>query len=227
MVAIPNEITDFLPIPADNVYFDYQVLVSHPDQALDDILVVATPKNLVDDYVEMANLAGFELTALETKPIAVGRAIIGSKDKDGCMIIHLGTEYSRIGIWDDGDLKLTTTVNTGQTHLLESLGYIDKMEKSAIKITPDNQKDIAIPLNSIVEEAINAIKYHHNRSYKPKPIKKIVLCGSGILIEGLDLIIESEIKIKTEINRIMLSGKTELPPQFVAAFGLALRKEGE
>jgi type IV pilus assembly protein PilM len=227
MSAIPNEISSFLPTSVDNFYFDYQILVAHPDQELDDILVVATPKNLVDDYVEMAKLAGLELIALETKPLAVGRAIIDENDKDGCMIIHLGTEYSRIGIWDDGQLKLTTTVSTGQNQLLESLNYVGKIGNRITKLSEENKKDIAIPLNSIIEEAINAIKYHHNRSFKPKPIKKIILCGSGILIEGLDTIIEDEMKIKTEINKIKLSDKAELEPQFVAAYGLALRNESE
>ncbi len=227
LAAIPNEIAGFLPIPINDVYFDYQVLVAHPDEPLNDILVVATPKRLVDDYVEMAQLAGLELVALETKPLAVGRAIIGDDDKSGSLVIHIGTEYSRIAIWDDGNLKLTTTVNTGQNQLLESLGYTGKLDKKEIKLSEASEKDIAIPLNNIIEEAINAIKYHLNRGYKPKPISKIMLCGSGILISGLDNLVEKEIKIKTEIEKIKLTGKESLQPQYIAAYGLALRKEEE
>ncbi len=225
--AIPNEISDFLPIPITDIYFDFQILVSHPDEPLNDILVVATPKRLVDDYVEMAELADLELVALETKPLAVGRAIIGDEDKSGSLIIHLGKEYSRIAIWDDGNLKLTTTVNIGQNQLLESLGYVGKVDKKEIKLTTANEKDISIPLNTIIDEVINAIKYHLNRSYKPKPISHIMLCGSGISINGLDLLIEKEVKIKTTIKKIKLKNKESLPPQYIVAFGLAQRKEEE
>jgi type IV pilus assembly protein PilM len=225
--AIPNEISDFLPIPITDVYFDFQILVSHPDEPLNDILVVATPKRLVDDYVEMAELADLELVALETKPLAVGRAIIGDEDKSGSLIIHLGKEYSRIAIWDDGNLKLTTTVNIGQNQLLESLGYVGKVDKKEIKLTTANEKDISIPLNTIIDEVINVIKYHLNRSYKPKPISHIMLCGSGISINGLDLLIEKEVKIKTTIKKIKLKNKESLPPQYIVAFGLAQRKEEE
>lgn len=223
-LAIPNEISDFLPIPIDQVYFDYQVLLEHPDEPLNDILVVAAPKRLVDDYVEMARLAGLELVALETKPLAVGRAIIRGKEKNGCMVIHIGTEYSRIAIWDNSNMKLSTTVNTGQSQLLESLG-VTWQEKA--EINDINRSDIAIPLGNIIDEAINSIKYHHNRSYKPKPIEKIILCGSGALIEGIDDMIEKEIKIKTEIEKILLADNKELPSQFIAAYGLALRDESE
>jgi type IV pilus assembly protein PilM len=225
--AIPHEIADFLPIPIENVYFDYQILVAHPDESLSDILIVATPKRLVDDYVEMANLAGLDLVALETKPMAVGRAIIGDKDKDGTLILHVGTEYSRIAIWDNGGLKLSTMVNTGQNQLLESLGMKGNPDKKVITLDATSKKDIAQPLNNIIEEAINAIKYHQNRGYKPQPIKKIVLCGSGVLISGIDTLIEDQVKIKTEIQKIKLAGNQELPPQYIAAYGLALRHESE
>lgn len=227
LAAIPNEISDFLPIPISDVYFDYQILVAHPDEPLNDILVVATPKRLVDDYVEMAQLANLELVALETKPLAVGRAIIGDKDKEGSLVIHIGTEYSRIAIWDDGNLKLSTTVNTGQNQLLESLGQTGKTDKKELRLSAADEKDISIPLNNIIEETVNAIKYHLNRGYKPKPISHIMLCGSGILINGLDRLIEKEVKIKTTIEKIKLTNKEELPPQYIAAYGLALRKEEE
>lgn len=227
LVAIPNEIADFLPISINDVYFDYQILVAHPDEPLNDILVVATPKRLVDDFVEMAQLAGLELVALETKPLAVGRAIIGDKNKEGSLVIHIGSEYSRIAIWDDGNLKLTTTVNTGQNQLMDSLGFTGKIENKEVKITEINEKDIAVPLNNIIEETINAIKYYSNRGYKPKPISRIMLCGSGVLINGLDRMIEKEVKIKTEIEKIKLINKATLDPQYIAAFGLALRKEEE
>ena len=225
--AIPNEIADFLPVPIDSVYLDYQVLVTHQSESLNDILVVATPKKLVDDFVEMAKLAGLELAALETKPIAVGRALISDKDKDGSMIVHIGTEYSRIAVWDDGNLKLATTVNVGQSQLLDSLGAIEGEKVKVMRINNENRSDILIPLTNIIEEAINAIKYHQNRSFSPKPIKKIVLCGSGTLISGLDKMIEDEIKIKTEIRKIKFANQEELPPQYVAAFGLSLRTEYE
>lgn len=229
LAAIPNEIADLIPISIDDMYFDYQILVARPDEPLNDILIVATPKHLVDDYVEMARLADLELVALETKPVAVGRAIIGPKDKGGIMVIHIGTEYSRIGIWDDGNLKLTTTVNTGHNQLLESLGHISEKsnEKPDIKLDDETKKDITIPLNNIVTEALNAIKYHHDRSYNPKPIEKIILCGSATFIDGMDVMIEEAIKIKTEVFKTKLQGKDTLPPQHIAALGLALRGENE
>jgi len=102
--AIPNEAAQYLPIPVEEVYIDYQILITHPDEALIDVLIAAAPKRLVDDYVEMAKMAGLELYALETKSIADGRAIINEKkQKDSVVILHIGTEVSRISIWDKGN----------------------------------------------------------------------------------------------------------------------------
>ena len=225
-VAIPNEAAQYLPMPIVEVYIDYQVLVTHPEENRMDILVAAAPKRLVDDYVEMAKMAKMELAALETKPVAVGRALIPEKSNEGIAILHIGTEISRISIWDKGDIRLITTVSTGKNKLLESLGMVNKSTEEISKISLDEEKklNLMLPLNSIIDEVAEAIRYHQNRGYKPSPIKHIELCGTGALITGIDKIIESEIKIKTEVSSSQFNLRDSLHPQYLTAFGLSLRE---
>lgn len=229
LTAIPAEASEFLPIPIEQVYIDFQVMISHPDEPLADILVAAAPKKLVDDYVEMASLAGLELVALETKSFAIGRAIMMQEKKDqGLAIVHIGTEFSRISILDSGATRLSSTVSVGKDQILENLGYLgDGNVENMPKITEDVYSQITGTMSMITEELITAIKYHQNRDYKPRPIEKIILCGSSTGIEGLGEYIEKEIKIKTEIAKLALADNKVLPPQYIAAFGLALRNDLE
>jgi len=226
--SIPIEAAQFLPIPIEEVYIDHQVLITHPEDAMADILIVASPRKLVDDYVEMTKMAGFELAALETKPIAVGRAISNSVSLDGSLIVEIGTEISRISIWDSNSVRLTTTVATGKNQIIENLQAIGHSEKTdKIVIKESEFPDLSRTLLNISDEIINAIKYHQNRDYKPKPVKKILLCGSGAKILGIDNYIAKETKIATEIVKPNLKGKENLGTDFITAFGLALRNEYE
>lgn len=225
--AVPAEASQYLPIPIEEVYLDYQILAIHPDKPVVDVLVVTAPKKLVDDYIEIAKLAGLELAALETKPLAVGRAVLSEKETDGTAIVHIGTEYSRISIWDNNNARLTSTVPIGQNQLFECLGYMTGLppKDTTLKLTDHNKQDCIIPLGSIADELIKAIKYHQNRSYSPKPIKKIILCGSGLIVEGLDKYFEHEVKIKTETAKIKFNNDKIISPQFIVAYGLAMRND--
>lgn len=220
--AVPMEAAQYLPIPVENAYLDYQVLIVHPDEPLVDILLVATPKKLVDDYVEMTNMAGLELVALETKPIAVGRAIRQAYQLNGTVIVEIGTELSRISIWDNNNIRLTTTVNTGKNQIAATLNQT----KNGFSVGQDNLEANSL-ITGIVNEVINAIKYHQNRDYKPTQAGRLLLCGTGANIEGIEKIFERETKLETEIFVPKLSGEATLGSEFITSFGLALRNDSE
>jgi len=226
--AIPNEAAEFLPIPVENVYFDYQVLMAHPDEPLMDIFIAAAPKRLVDDYLELAKIAGLELVALETKSFASGRAILRQKGlPKGVLILHIGTEFSRISIWDGGTIRLSSTVSVGKNQIVGGLNNFVAPDQEGVALTPERYGNIAQIASPIMDEIAAAVKYHQTRDFKPSPIEKIVLCGSSLSIEGLGAFIESEMKVPTETAKLKLNEKEELSPQFIAAFGLALRKAEE
>lgn len=225
--AVPLEAAQYLPIPIEEAYFDYQTLIVHPEKELVDILVVAAPKQLVEDYVEVTRMAGFELAALETKPLAIGRALLVPKEKEGTAIIEIGTEFSRISIWDGTNIRLSTTVGTGKNQLFEALGIVYGDAKTKAIINRGNADNITIPLNNIIDETVSSIKYHSNRDFKAKEIKTILLCGSGAKIEGIDHFIEKNIKISTKIAAPVLAGKETLGTEYTTAYGLSLRNEWE
>ncbi len=226
LTAIPNEAALYLPVPLESVYIDFQILTIHPEENLMDVLIAATPKKLVDDYVEMAKLAGLKLLALETKPIAVGRAIIPDKSKEGTVIVHIGTELTRISIWDKGKIRLITTAATGKNKIIEGVsgitGKATKIDK--IKIKSEDKEHIKPIIQPIIDEVLESVRYYQNRGYKPSKISKILVCGSGGLLAGMDKFIESELKIKTEIAKTKIKTSIEIKPNYMTAFGLAMRE---
>ena len=221
--AVPNEAAQYLPIPINEVYIDFQILMTHPDEALIDVLVAAAPKKLVDDYVEMTKMAGLELIALETKPIATGRAIIKDKTKS-IAVIHIGTELTRIAIWDKANIRLVTTAPIGKNQIMESISTTNPEIRDLHEM--DIKKDehlFAVAFDQIIEEVLGAIRYHQNRSYKPTPISEIEICGSVASIKGIDEYFNKNIKIHSAVTQPKIINIKSLDPQFLPSLGLALR----
>lgn len=220
--AIPMEAAQYLPIPVNDVYLDFQVMIVHPDEPLVDILLVAAPKKLVDEYVEVTKMAGFELSALETKPIAVGRAIAASAPLKGACVIEIGTEITRLSIWDNNNLRLSTSVPIGKNQIEGSLGH--EYNKSTTIASSVATSALLAPLP---QEIINSIKYHNSRDYHPSPIQNIYLCGSGSKIAGMADFIQKETNIGTQIIAPNIKEKNKIGTEFITAFGLALRNDLE
>lgn len=222
--AVPNEVAEYLPIPLANVYIDFQVLISHPDEPQIDVLIAAAPKRLVDDYVEMAKMADMELVALETKPIAVGRALISEKSKTGIAVAHIGTELTRISIWDKGKICLVTTASVGKNQIMEFFKTIVPTADDIGKIDIDKlSNEPNHPIAQISEALIEAIRYHQNRGYMPSKIEQIEICGSAATIKNLDIYLEKNVKIKSAIANPVFTVRNKVPPGLITAFGLALR----
>ncbi len=216
--AVPLEAAQTLPIPIEETCIDYQILSQHPDSSLVDILLVAAPKRLVDEYLEVTKMAGLDLVAIETKPLASGRAILTDKDNSGLAIIEIGTEVSRVSIWEERNIRLTTTIGVGKNQIDTSLAD----DEEPYKIGNLEQSEI---LAQISKELLEVIKYHQNRDYKPRPVEKIYLCGSGGKIANLAAYLTDKVKIKCEIGKPNVAGKIQLGTEFAIAAGLAMRKE--
>lgn len=221
--AVPNEAAQYLPIPITEVYIDFQILMTHPDEPLIDVLVAAAPKKLVDDYVEMSKMANLELVALETKPIATGRAIIKDRTKS-IAIVHIGTELTRIAIWDKANIRLVTTAPTGKNQILQNVSAASPEVQNLKDIDPKKDEHLfSLAFDTIIEEVLGAIRYHQNRSYKPTPVTEIQICGSAASVAGIDEYFSKMVKIKSFVAQPKVSNSKFLEPQFIPALGLALR----
>lgn len=223
--AAPAEAAQYLPIPIADVYIDYQILLAHPDEPLMDILIAAAPKRLVDDYVDMAKMADLELAALETKPIAVGRALISDKSTEGIVVLHIGTELSRISIWDKGKIRLVTTTAVGKNQIIEFFQSTNTAYSDISKIDLSETDNIDVgPLQLAIDALNEAIRYHQNRGYKPSKIVRIEICGSAAKVKNIDRYIEKETKIPSRIAQPRFHLDQKISPDDMTAFGLALRE---
>ena len=199
---IPYQASEFFPIPPQEMYIDWQIVGQLPGKNLVDVLVVAAPKRIVDSFAETIQMAGLELSSLETKPVAVVRALIPPSDPGPYLIADVGAKTSGIICYDQRTIKITSTISSGGDDLA---------------------KDLEPNLKNLISEILHLIKYYQNRIGQATIFRKIILTGGGANIPNLAPLMENQTKIKTEIGWPQIQLKT-FNPKFAAAIGLAMKK---
>jgi len=229
--AALNQASQYIPVSIDDVNIDSQPLIIHPDEPIVDMLVVATPKALVNEYLEMFKLVGLNMLAFETKALSVVRSVILPTDKSGILILEIGTVSSRISIVDSRQIRFVSTINAGGDQIIhQACGetatreeFLSAKYKVGLSTNPEATNMV---IDKIVEDIVKAVRYHQNRDYKASHVSEIRLCGSGALIPGITSVLESKIKIKTVLAQFPIKSQIkDLDQRYATALGLAMYRE--
>lgn len=199
---IPYQASEFFPIPPQETYMDWQVVGSLAGANTTDVLVVAAPKIIVDSFADMIQSAGLELSSLETKPVADARALISAKDLNPYLILDIGAKNSSLTCYDQGTIKLTSTISIGG----DDLGT-----------------DLNPNIKGLSSEIVHFIKYYQNRIGQATIFRKIVLAGGGANLKDLPEKLEKATRIKAEIGWPQIKTKT-YNPKFATVVGLAMKR---
>jgi len=199
---IPFQAGEFFPIPPAEMYMDWQIVGNLPEKNQADVLVVAAPKIIVDSIAEVVKIAGLELSSLETKPVADTRALIAPNDLGPYLLLDIGAKTSSIICYDQGTIKMTSTVSAGGDDL-----------------TADFQPNI----NNLASEIVHLVKYYQNRIGQATIFKKIITAGGGANVPRAVKSLEKATRIKTEIGWPLISTKS-YNPKFATVIGLAIKK---
>lgn len=228
--AVPYEASQFLPVPIDDVYYDYIPLGVREDTGQTDLSIFAAPKSLVDGLIEAVHKSGLELFALETKPTAIARAFLPVGVDAAVLIVEIGSETTRITVADHGNVWLTTSANVGEIQLLKEIA--DKMQQPANEIKrylEQNKKHINIDIISsavkpIVNEALSAARFHETRDYHSAKITRIILAGQGTTIPELIPTAIKSLRLNCEAGKPLVTSREDIDLKYAVSLGLAMRQ---
>ena len=186
------------PISSNEIHLDWQFTGKEDGQETE-IIIVATPKNIVNDLIETAAMAGLEILGIETKPIAICRTFFDKKYKDALIIIDIGAQKTTISCVETGLLRLVSSVSIGGDDML---------------------KDINKSAEILNTEIDRTLSYYQNKISSAKIFRKIILAGGGANIHGIAEAVEKATKTRTIIGSPTLKMKN-YNPEFAVAIGLA------
>ena len=191
--AIPFEAESFIPLPIEQVYLDWQKLGTVGDKM--NILIIASPKEFVDKYLDILDQAELRPVALEVESQSCHRALIEKNSTETVLIVDAQTFRSNLIMVEEGKLQFTSSVPIAGNAFTESIARIlgvssskaeEIKKKVGIANTPEypNIKVALLPtLNNFCAEIRGILKFHHEHS--EKMVSKILLSGGSSRLKYL------------------------------------------
>ncbi len=249
--AVYFEAENYIPMPMEKVYFDCQAIPSfNPSPDHLEVLIAALPKKTVDAYLEVFQKSELKPLSFEIESQAVARALVENEtSQEPLLLVDLGASRTGLALFSGQSLRFTSSVSVSGRQFTRAIAEkmkIGEKEAESVKIEHgigktkegrSNFEALKPFLNSLKDEIEKCIDYHktHSENFPSdsKEIKKILFCGGGANLKGLEEYFSFELKLSAELGNpwvnILPKPLKEVPElsyreslKYATALGLAL-----
>ncbi|MDP3955228.1 MAG: type IV pilus assembly protein PilM, partial [bacterium] len=209
--AIPWEAEQFVPKPLSEVNLDWRV-VSRGEQGKEmgkmKILLVAAPKNLIQKYLKVLDLAGFEVMGVETEMIAAARSLIASSVQP-TMLLDFGAKTTDFAIINQGQVIFTRSIPTAGEAFTRAISAglsLDIAQAEEYKRAYGMEgkqlegkiKDALTPIFKVVSDEVKRAL----QSWKEKekmPLSRLIMAGGTANLPQASSLLASQLGIEVQI----------------------------
>lgn len=240
--AVQLEAEQYIPVAPENLYLDYDI-VRRDDKNIE-LLVVATPKKIIESYMKFLESIGLEPIALEPTMNATAR-VFGMADPahdQPTVLIDFGAEAIDVAVYDK-TLFVNSTVQGGSNTMINQIAKtlgIDREEafkvknEEGLKLSDDLRsigQAVKPTLDNLIREVRKIMRYYNERlTPAGHKISQAVTTGGGANMPGLDEYLSKELGIPVRMldpwTKIDFGTLTPPDPlersMFVAAAGEAI-----
>ena len=242
--AVEYEARRHIPLPLSEVTLDWQIIegtISKKEKTQLKVLLVAVPKEVINQYRQIAAAAQLELQALEAEVFGLSRSLVKQPNGTVCLV-DMGAQSTTVSIIDKGILKMSHSFDISGNELTGILARSleidyktaeDLKEKIGLRASERKIREILLPLIDVVISEIDKI----SRAFyqiEGKKSEKLIVAGGSALLLGLveyfskNLKLEKGVEIANPFSGIFyppILEKTlkERGPSYAIAVGVALR----
>jgi type IV pilus assembly protein PilM len=247
--TIHFEAEQYIPFDINDVNLDFQILgesENNPNQM--NVLLVAAKKEMVNDYVHLAELAGLEPRVIDVDAFALQNVFdinYEPQPDENIALIDIGASKTSLNILKGENSVFMRDVSLGCGQINQKIStLIDctseeseaiKFGEGSDKISPEDLSDI---ISSVVTDWCTEIRRALDFFYSTYPddqIKKIILSGGGGNIQELRqlLAVETSAEVTTinpfqqfyvDSEKFDTEYLDKIAPQASICMGLATRK---
>lgn len=234
-----------LSAPLDEVVLDWEVIGNRPATQENtpgvEVLIAAVSRDVVDQYVRIAQGAGIQLAGLEAEPFALAR--VASRLTDGVFaILDFGGSRSTLTIAENTKIHAVREVSLTGTKLTTALASalsvdMDRAEelKREYGLTISGGADFAHTLNPFIDGMVNELRsaFSDFERHYGEGVGTFFLVGGAAKLKGLDVQIEQHFSESVVGLLAALQGIAVPEPvryaakdigvEYAVAIGLALR----
>jgi type IV pilus assembly protein PilM len=241
--AVRLEAEQYVPVPLPDLYIDYEVIEAGTE--LQQVLMVAAPRAIVDSYIKLFDLMELEVGVIESSLSAVTRALVAAAPLGKVTLVaDIGSGSIDLAVYDQV-LRLTDSIAMGgdtlTQKLMQDLG-ITLEQANEIKykfgigpsgLQPKIMAALGDPLKKMCDEMRRVMKYYQDRSEHKRKIEAIVVGGGSASMPGFLEYMAAEISIPVivadpwgglDVSHVEHVSKFDAP-MYTTAIGLA-RLEG-
>jgi len=249
--SIHFEAEQYIPFDISDVNLDFQILgesESNPNQM--NVFLVAAKKEMLDDYINLMNLAGLNPCIIDVESFALQNSFEASYDAQNqdVALIDIGASKTSLNILKNAASVFMRDVSLGCGQINQKImSLIEcsfeeaeqlKYGNTPDKLSPDDLKGI---VSSVVADWCTEIRRALDFFYSTYPddqIKRIILSGGGANIAEFRKLLATEASTEVEIinpfQNFHIENKKlddafikQVAPQAAICMGLAMRKVGD
>jgi type IV pilus assembly protein PilM len=246
--TIHFEAEQYIPFDISDVNLDFQILgesETNPNQM--NVFLVAAKKEMVDDYINLVNLAGLNPCIIDVEAFALQNSFEANYDvqKENIALIDIGASKTSLNILKDAASVFMRDVSLGCGQINQKImSLIECTFEDAEQLKYGNMPDQLSPddLKGIVSSVVSdwcteirrALDFFYS-TYPEDQIKRIILSGGGAHIaEFRDLLAtegSAEVETMNPFHSFPIENKKldeeyikQIAPQAAICMGLAMRK---
>lgn len=243
--AIKWEAEQYIPIPLSEAIVQHQILERRENTTPPGVtvLLVAAPRQLVEKYVKIVELAGLNSFSVETELMALVRALAPAKGT--VLIVDFGARSTDLAIAKDQGLTFSRSVPTaGEAFtraVAQALGIeVQRAEEykktyglSGTQLEGKIKNAIDPVFRVIVDEIKKTIRFYQTDEHGEVPSSIILSGGTSGMPEavtlltkylGLEVVVGNSFG-KVSVDPEVMKTLTPYAPLYAVAVGLALKGE--
>ena len=236
--AVKFEARKHIPLPLSEVTIDWQIAQGRFDLKTPfQILLVAVPNEIINQYQEIAALAELRLVALEAEVFGLVRSCLEAT-RNPIVLLDIGAQSTTVNVVVNNVLKISHSTDIAGNNFTERVAQSLSVDKKSAQEQKHAQgmlsQDLAVilsPLVDMIGVEIEKISQEFSQ-IEGKEVAGIVLAGGSSLLKGLREYFQANLKKPVDIadpfRRIfypaILEPKIkELGVSYAVALGMALR----
>lgn len=244
------EAEQYIPFDINDVHVDFQVLESDGlDPSKMNVLLVASKKDIINDYLSVFNEAGIKLVVVDVDSFAVQNAFELSYDvepEEVCALINIGASIMNLNVVKLGTSLFTRDVQMGGNQFTEEIQKqfgLSGEEAEKMKISGDAASgarllELIDKVNeSLALEIRRSLDFYNSNATEGK-INRVLLSGGAAKTPHLIAAVSQRLGLPVEImnpfQKIKFSEKEfdteyleQIGPLMAVAVGLAIRRLGD
>lgn len=253
--SIKWEAEQYIPFDVNDVYLDYQILQTRPEQGQMDVLLVAAKKEIVDEYAGVVREAGLDPVCVGIDCLTIQQCFelnYGYPPGETIVLIDVGASTININVVANGITTFTRDIAMGGNQFTEEIQKqlnVSYDEAEAYKLGGERgvDADSVVPQEvervmgtvseSMASEIHRSLDFYMATSSEGR-ISRIYLSGGTAKVPALGRTLENRIGVACELvdpfRGIQIDPKlfnldyiNAVRPLAAVAVGLGLRKPGD